>query len=77
MKRVADNTHLTFNYNKPRPAKAPFLWTPKSEATGFRAAVCCACGYTRFYTRFHAELLEAHRKGYTSQQLVVNDLLLV
>jgi len=51
---------------EPTPAKVPFIWMPKSVATGFRAAICGECGYTRFYTKHHAEILEAHRKGYTS-----------
>ncbi|MBI3159618.1 MAG: hypothetical protein HYZ26_08485 [Chloroflexi bacterium] len=52
---------------EPKPEKAPFIWSPKSVATGFRAAICGACGYTRFYTKHYAEILEAHKKGYTSQ----------
>jgi len=51
-----------------RPEKAPFIWSPKSVATGFRAAVCGSCGYTRFYTKNYAALLDAYKKGYTSQQ---------
>ena len=52
---------------EPEPKNRPFVWMPKEIKTGFRAAVCGACGYTRFYTKYHAELLEAHKKGYTSQ----------
>jgi predicted nucleic-acid-binding Zn-ribbon protein len=52
---------------EPKPVKPPFIWSPKSVATGFRAAVCGACGYTSLYTTHHAELLDAYRKGYTSQ----------
>ena len=48
------------------PQRRPFIWLPKLVAAGFRAAICGACGYTRFYTKHHAEILEAHRKGYTS-----------
>jgi predicted nucleic-acid-binding Zn-ribbon protein len=61
--------------NEPRPAKAPFLWTPKSVNTGFRAAICGSCGYTRFYTKYHAELLEAHKIGYTSEQFALKNIL--
>ncbi len=53
---------------EPKPEKPPFIWSPRSVATGFRAAICGACGYTRFYTEHYAKLLEAHRQGYTSQQ---------
>ena len=52
---------------EPAPEKRPFIWSPKTVATGFRAAICGSCGYTRFYTRHYAEILEAHKKGYTSQ----------
>ena len=57
---------------EPEPAKRPFVWMPKSVAAGFRAAVCGACGFTRFYTRQHGQLLEAQKKGYTSQTYEVN-----
>ena len=60
---------------EPKPEKPPFIWSPKSVATGFRATICGSCGYTRFYTKHHAELLEAHKKGYTSQQFVMKDFL--
>jgi predicted nucleic-acid-binding Zn-ribbon protein len=53
---------------EPRPEKAPFIWSPKDVTSGFHAAVCGACGYTAFYTKRHAQILEAHKKGYTSQQ---------
>jgi len=53
---------------EPKPQKTPFIWSPKTAATGFRAAVCGSCGYTRFYARNYKEILEAHKKGYTSQQ---------
>ena len=59
---------------EPEPAKRPFLWSPKTVASGFRAAVCGNCGYTRFYTKQHAELLEAHKRGYVSQQTASNHL---
>ncbi len=52
---------------EPEPAKRPFVWMPKEVKGGFRAAVCGACGHTQFYTNQHAELLEAHKKGYTTQ----------
>jgi hypothetical protein len=60
---------------EPEPQKRPFIWSPKSVATGFRASVCGACGLTRFHTRQHAQILEAHRKGYTSQPFVLKDIL--
>ena len=53
---------------QPKPEKVPFIWSPKSVAAGFRASVCGACGYTRFYTKNLADLLEAHKKGFTSQE---------
>ena len=59
---------------EPEPEKLPFIWNPKSVATGFRAAICGSCGYTRFYTKNYAEILEAHKKGYTSKQLVMKIL---
>ncbi len=59
---------------EPEPVKRPLLWKPKSAATGFRAAICGACGYTRLYTKHHAEILEAHKKGYTSQQITLKIL---
>ncbi|MBM3123448.1 MAG: hypothetical protein FJZ87_00075 [Chloroflexi bacterium] len=57
---------------EPEPVKRPFVWVPKHVASGFRAAVCGACGHTEFYTNRHAEILEAHRKGYTSQTCSLN-----
>ena len=62
---------------EPEPEKLPFIWSPKPVATGFRAAICGACGYTRFYATNHAELLEAHKKGYTSQQYAMKNILSV
>ena len=59
------------------PEKLPFIWSPKSVATGFRAAICGACGHTRFYATNHAEILEAHKKGYTSQQYAMKNILSV
>lgn len=59
---------------EPEPAKRPFVWKPKSVATGFRAAICGACGHTRFYTKHHAEILEAHQQGYTSRQITMKNL---
>jgi predicted nucleic-acid-binding Zn-ribbon protein len=53
---------------EPEPAKKPFIWSPKTVATGFRAAVCGNCGYTHFYTTHHKELWEAHKKGYKTQE---------
>lgn len=48
---------------EPAPAKVPFIWLPKSVATGFRAAICGECGYTRFYTKHHAESSKPTEKG--------------
>ena len=59
---------------EPEPEKRPFIWSPKTVATGFRAAICGSCGYTRFYTKHYAEILEAHNKGYTSQQVTLKIL---
>jgi predicted nucleic-acid-binding Zn-ribbon protein len=50
------------------PQNKPFVWSPKSVVTGFRASVCGSCGYTAFYTKQHREILEAHKKGFTSQK---------
>jgi len=59
---------------EPEPAKRPFVWMPKDVKAGFRAAVCGACGHTEFYTRQHAEILEAHKKGYASEKYSMNIL---
>ena len=59
---------------EPEPAKRPFIWSPKTVATGFRAAICGTCGYTRFYTKHAAEMLEAYKKGYTGQQVTTKIL---
>ena len=53
---------------EPEPAKRPFVWMPKSETSGLRAAICGACGHVDLYTRYHKELLAAHKKGYVTQQ---------
>jgi len=55
-------------FQEPKPEKTPFLWSPKSVASGFRAAICGDCGFTRIYSKKHADLLQAHKKGYTSLQ---------
>jgi hypothetical protein len=60
---------------EPMPEKRPFIWTPKTVATGFRAEICGACGFTRFYTKYHTEISEAHKKGYTSMQFALKDTL--
>jgi hypothetical protein len=57
---------------EPEPAKRPILWMPKTVMTGFRAAICGACGHTQFYTKYHAGILEAHKKGYSSQTYSLN-----
>lgn len=60
---------------EPEPAKRPFIWMPKTVGTGFRASICGACGYTRFYTKHHAEILAAHRQGYTSPDYPLKNVL--
>ena len=52
---------------EPEPAKKPFMWMSDEVKVNFHAAVCGSCGYTRFYTKVHAEVLEAHKKGYAGQ----------
>lgn len=59
---------------EPTPAKRPFVWMPKTVATGFHAAICGACGFTQFYTKHHAEILEAHKKGFTCQETTTSIL---
>ncbi len=53
---------------EPAPAKRPFVWTPKTVATGFHAAICGTCGHTQFYTKHSAEILDAYKKGFKSQK---------
>jgi predicted nucleic-acid-binding Zn-ribbon protein len=62
---------------EPEPAKRPFIWVPKTVASGFRAEVCGECGYTRFRASNHPELLKAHKQGYASQKYALKDLLKV
>ena len=57
---------------EPKPEKAPFIWRPNTVTTGFRVSICGSCGYTRVYTKDHAAMLEAHKKGYVSQQSAMN-----
>lgn len=45
------------------PAKKPFMWIADEVKVNFNAAICGACGYTRFYTKGFAEVLEAHKNG--------------
>ena len=52
---------------EPEPPKKPFLWMAEEVKVNFYAAVCGACGYAQLYTKDHAEVLEAHKKGYASQ----------
>ena len=51
---------------EPLPEKKPFIWSPKEVVSGFRAAICGDCGYTRLYTKQFKEILEAYKKGYKS-----------
>jgi len=51
---------------EPEPAKRPFLWIAQKVKADLNAANCGACGHTRLYAKNHAEILEAHKKGYTS-----------
>lgn len=60
---------------EPEPPKRPFIWSPKTLTIGFRADVCGSCGYTQFYTKHHAELLEAHKQGFTSEQTALKTVL--
>lgn len=62
---------------EPEPAKRPFIWVPKTVASGFRAEVCGECGHTQFRATNHSELLKAHKLGYVSQKFVMKDLLIV
>jgi predicted nucleic-acid-binding Zn-ribbon protein len=57
---------------EPKPEKTPFLWIPKSAESGFRAAVCGQCGYTRFYASNHAALLQARKQGYEGRAYGLN-----
>jgi predicted nucleic-acid-binding Zn-ribbon protein len=52
---------------EPEPAKRPFIWMPQAVKTGFRAAICGACGHTQFYTKYHTEILDTYKKGYVGQ----------
>ena len=40
----------------------------KPVNVGFRASVCGKCGYVEFFTRYAADLLDAHKKGYLSRR---------
>ena len=57
---------LYISLQEPLPEKKSFIWNPKEVVSGFRAAICGDCGYTRFYTKQFKEILEAYKKGYTS-----------
>ena len=59
---------------EPAPAKRPFIWSPKTVVTGFRAAICGECGYTHFYTKHFAKILAAHKQGYTSEENTLKDI---
>ena len=52
---------------EPEPAKRPFMWMAQEVKSYFHAAICGNCGYTRLYATDHADLLEAHKKGYTNK----------
>lgn len=60
---------------EPEPAKRPFIWMPKTVATGFRAAICGGCGYTHFYTKHYREIWEAHQQGFTSPDYALKKVL--
>ena len=53
---------------EPEPAKRPFVWMPKSETSGLRAAICGECGHADIYTNYYKELLAAHKKGFVTQK---------
>jgi len=40
----------------------------QSVVIGFRAAICGSCGHVEFYTRYAADILDAHRKGYVTRE---------
>jgi len=39
----------------------------KPIRSGLRAAICGSCGHVEFYTRYAAELLGAHKKGFVTR----------
>ena len=51
---------------EPEPEKKSFMWMAQEVKSTFAASVCGNCGYTRMYAQDHAELLDAHKKGYQS-----------
>jgi len=53
---------------EPPPPGQTALFVAQEVKSEFHAAICGSCGYTRFYSKSHAEMWEAHKKGYTSQQ---------
>ena len=66
METLAGGVVACVQLTEPKPEKAPFIWVPKYVTSGFHAAVCGECGYTRFYAAHHANLLQARRQGYVS-----------
>jgi len=52
---------------EPPPVDGPAGFIPLEVKSEFHAAICGSCGYTRFYSKTHTEMWEAHNKGYTSQ----------
>ena len=52
---------------EPEPSKKPFMWIGQEAKSEFHVTVCGNCGYTSLYAKNHAEILEAHTKGYASQ----------
>ena len=51
---------------EPEPAKLPFIWVAQEVKSEFSAAVCGQCGFTQFHSKNYAEVLDAHKKGYSS-----------
>ena len=40
----------------------------KAAYAGFRVAVCGTCGHADLYTRYPEDILDAHKKGYVTQE---------
>jgi len=51
---------------EPEPAKRPFMWVRQEVKSEFQAAVCGNCGHTQIYANSPSEILEAFKKGFTS-----------
>lgn len=49
------------------PEDRPAGWIPLEAKTTFHAAICGVCGFTRLYSKHHAEMWAAYQKGYIGQ----------